>query len=112
LALYITDYSVWPVIKALSGTLIFVSINEMIRFRSSRFERLYEKVLGFLMRENEKVRSSVFFYTTIKPRNPGTSKWGCLVFDRGYFCPGRFPVRHCSYFDSHVSITSTSSGSD
>jgi len=54
LALYVNDYDAWPVVKILSGTLVFVTVNEFIRLRSSRFERLYEKAVGFLMRESEK----------------------------------------------------------
>lgn len=31
---------------------------DILRFKSPKFERLYERFLGFLMRESEKARSS------------------------------------------------------
>jgi len=54
LALYMYDYPSRPVVQGLLGTFVFVALNEVIRFRSSRFERLYEIAVGFLMRESEK----------------------------------------------------------
>jgi len=54
LALYIYDYPSAPVVQALLATLAFVTVNEVLRFRSSRFEQLYETAVGFLMRESEK----------------------------------------------------------
>lgn len=54
LALYMYDYPSRPVVQVLLGTFAFVALNEVIRFRSSRFERLYEIAVGFLMRESEK----------------------------------------------------------
>jgi len=54
LSLYTSGHSTWPVIEVLSASLVVVVSAEFMRFKSRRFEALYEKCLGFLMRESEK----------------------------------------------------------
>lgn len=54
--LYVSNGSPRAVVQALSLALIGVSFAEVLRFNSSTFERVYERCLGFLMRESEKVR--------------------------------------------------------
>ncbi|KIY49692.1 hypothetical protein FISHEDRAFT_8014, partial [Fistulina hepatica ATCC 64428] len=51
------------VVFALSTALCIILPADFLRFRSKRFERLYERVLGFLMRECEKARLSPMFST-------------------------------------------------
>ena len=55
LYLYVSDSYVSNVVKALWLALCVIVPADLLRFRSSRFERAYERVLGFLMRESEKV---------------------------------------------------------
>jgi diacylglycerol kinase (CTP) len=55
LFLYSNSYSLTPVIRLLSGGLLVVVAAEVLRFRNNRFEAFYEKCLGFLMRDAEKV---------------------------------------------------------
>lgn len=45
------------IIQPLCGVLAIVSMADAIRLRNTAFERLYERYLGFLMRESEKVGS-------------------------------------------------------
>ena len=49
------------VIVALSASLAVIIPADLLRLRYPSFERLYERVLGFLMRENEKVGVILFF---------------------------------------------------
>ena len=41
-------------ISALAGSLAFIIPCDILRLRNQQFERLYEKAVGFLMRESEK----------------------------------------------------------
>ncbi|KAG8904865.1 hypothetical protein FRB99_001032 [Tulasnella sp. 403] len=43
-----------PVIYALAGSLAFIVPCDILRLRNAQFERLYEKAVGFLMRESER----------------------------------------------------------
>ncbi|KAJ3566192.1 hypothetical protein NP233_g7151 [Leucocoprinus birnbaumii] len=54
LYLYITESSVSRVTLVLWSSLCIIVPADLLRLRSPSFERLYERVLGFLMRESEK----------------------------------------------------------
>jgi hypothetical protein len=56
LYLYASHGSPERVVIALSGALLIIVPADILRLNCPRFERTYEKVLGFLMRESEKVR--------------------------------------------------------
>ena len=56
LYLYCTHQDVYLLVRGLSTALVVVSTADLLRFASRRFERFYERILGFLMRESEKVR--------------------------------------------------------
>jgi hypothetical protein len=56
LYLYASHGSPEHVIVALSGSLLLLIPVEFLRLHCTPFERGVEKVLGFLMRESEKVR--------------------------------------------------------
>lgn len=55
LPLYIYRFPLQPVIVSLSISLAVVATADLIRFRSKPFARNYERTLGFLMRDSEKV---------------------------------------------------------
>lgn len=54
LYLYHAEHDPHVVVYALGATLLVILPLDILRLRSSRFERLYERVVGFLMRESEK----------------------------------------------------------
>ena len=56
LYLYASHGSPERVIVVLSSALLIIVPADILRLNCSRFERSYEKVVGFLMRESEKVR--------------------------------------------------------
>jgi hypothetical protein len=56
LYLYASHGSPERVVIVLSGALLIIVPGDIIRLNYPSFERNYEKVLGFLMRESEKVR--------------------------------------------------------
>ncbi len=56
LYLYASDGNPRTVVYALSLALLVIVPADIIRLNSNRFEWLFERVLGFLMRESEKVR--------------------------------------------------------
>ena len=56
LYLYASHGSPERVIVVLSSALLIIVPADILRINCSRFERSYEKVVGFLMRESEKVR--------------------------------------------------------
>lgn len=57
LYMYVTHKPVLPIVKALSTALVVITTADLLRFTSRRFARTYERLLGFLMRESEKVGS-------------------------------------------------------
>lgn len=59
LGLYLTP-SISPrsVTTVLWGTLAVIGTADVIRLRNPAVERVYERLLGFLMRESERVRSN------------------------------------------------------
>src|SRR6266545_889099 len=59
LYLYVSQENVDTVVKSLWLALCIILPADFIRFRWPRFERMYERVLGFLMRESEKVSPSM-----------------------------------------------------
>jgi len=74
LYLYVSDSNVDIVVKSLWLALCVIVPADLLRFRSPSFARTYEHMLGFLMRESEKVRhphvylcppSFTFFQTSI-----------------------------------------------
>lgn len=56
LYLYASHGSPERVVVVLSGAMLIIVPADILRLNSPLFERAYEKVLGFLMRESEKVR--------------------------------------------------------
>lgn len=54
LYLYVTHADVYILVKWLSRALVVITSVDVLRFASRRFERTYERLLGFLMRESEK----------------------------------------------------------
>ena len=54
--LYASNGNPRAVVYVLGVALAVIVPADILRFNSERFERLYERVLGFLMRESEKVR--------------------------------------------------------
>jgi diacylglycerol kinase (CTP) len=54
--LYISQGDVRTIIAVLWTALAVIVQAEILRFQSPKFERVYERCLGFLMRESEKVR--------------------------------------------------------
>lgn len=57
LYLYATNGSPQHVVYALAGALCVIIPADILRLNFPAFERLYEAVLGFLMRDSEKVRT-------------------------------------------------------
>ena len=57
LYLYLSHGSPRPVVTTLSMALGIIIPADVLRLNHTGFERVYEKVLGFLMRESEKVRA-------------------------------------------------------
>lgn len=55
--LYATNGNARTVVYVLSLALLVVVPADIIRLNSNRFEWLFERVMGFLMRESEKVRA-------------------------------------------------------
>jgi hypothetical protein len=55
--LYVSHQSPRHVVFVLCAALAFLIPADLLRFRFSRFARIYEKFFGFLMRDSEKVRS-------------------------------------------------------
>lgn len=55
LPLYFSRPDIAPIVYTLSGMLVVVLTADAFRLNYTPFERLYERVLGFLMRESEKV---------------------------------------------------------
>lgn len=56
LYLYLSHGSPRPVVVTLSSALAIIVPADALRLNNTAFERLYERCLGFLMRESEKVR--------------------------------------------------------
>ena len=54
--LYASDGNPRVVVYALSLALLVIVPADIVRLNSDRFEWLFERMLGFLMRESEKVR--------------------------------------------------------
>lgn len=61
LYLYVSESDVSVVVKTLWAALCVIVPADLLRFRSKSFSRMYEKHLGFLMRESEKVLTLLSF---------------------------------------------------
>lgn len=59
LYLYVSHGSARTVVVVLSTALVVIVPADLLRLNVPQFERVYEKFLGFLMRESEKVRYSL-----------------------------------------------------
>lgn len=46
--------TVKPIVYSLGASLAVIVPTDVLRLRSRRFEKVYEKVVGFLMRESER----------------------------------------------------------
>lgn len=88
------------IIIPLCGTLAVVASADAIRFKSVAFERLYEKLLGPLMRESEKVGEPLTrLFSVHFAKSPLSNvvfrQWRCLVSYRGNMGPYSLPPRRC-----------------
>ena len=108
--LYYSNGSPRPVIVGLGSALVVViAPADAIRLRSPRFERVYERCLGFLMRESEKV-SSISFSPFSADSNPQEiHKRRDLVYPRGCVCPCIPSLRYRSGVHPHVNSFSVDS---
>lgn len=101
LYLYTSHGSPKPVIVSLSLALAVIVPADILRLNFPWFERIYERCLGFLMRESEKVRFSSDFNPSLGPcLTPasfpclyGTEKyqWGDMVYHRCSICSSPLP---------------------
>lgn len=96
-----THGTAWPVVKALSPALLVIVPADILRLKwpgpGSRFARLYERLLGFLMRDSERVSRILAFL-------PGAIliivindyieqlEWSDLVYLRRQFCIDGIPT--------------------
>lgn len=60
--LYTSHTSAQKVALVLSGTCAIITSVDFVRLRNAKFARFYESVLGFLMRDSEKVRVYLLLY--------------------------------------------------
>ena len=88
LYLYASNGNPRTVVYVLSAALAFIVPCDILRFRSARFEKLFERCVGFLMRESEKVRAPYIPLLTIvltfTPRKPQTASFGTLLGSSSY----------------------------
>jgi hypothetical protein len=56
--MYLNDFNLSSVVRTMSTFLVIVVTADVIRLNYRPFETFYESVLGFLMREAEKVSSA------------------------------------------------------
>ena len=75
------------IILPLCGALVIVSMADAVRLRNIAFERLYERLLGSLMRESEKVTRLLFHYWIWTYAVAVFSQWRCLVLGWCDICP-------------------------
>ena len=68
LALYLSHVDNRAIVKVLSYCFVVVASADLLRLNSPQFEKVYEAVLGFLMRDGEQVRASSA-HTTDRARN-------------------------------------------
>jgi hypothetical protein len=54
LAAYLLEFTIPPIVGALSVLLVSIALLDFVRLRNPAFEKFYEKQFGFLMRESEK----------------------------------------------------------
>jgi hypothetical protein len=83
------DGSAERVVVALSGALAIIAPTDVVRLRVPRFARIYESVLGFLMRESEKVCYGQRYQTLCTATNicrVDTFQWRHLVPRRHNCC--------------------------
>jgi diacylglycerol kinase (CTP) len=87
LYLYVTERDVSKVVLTLWSSLCIIVPADILRFRWPTFERLYERVLGFLMRESEKVPlSPTCAWVITYSRNPEIHKWRDMVHLGSQLC--------------------------
>lgn len=58
LSLYLSQAHLATIVRVLFYMLLFVASTDLLRLNVPAFERAYEKVLGALMRDGERVRSA------------------------------------------------------
>lgn len=113
------------IILLLSMALAIIIPADILRLHSPGFERFYERCLGFLMRESEKVRvfpfklaHSKFFdfglyclhvFLLIGGCSTETNERGHLVPHRCHICTFDIPQRHCCRIYPHVRLHHPSS---
>lgn len=105
LYLYYSNGSPRPVILGLGTALVAViAPTELVRLHSPRFEKIYERCLGFLMRESEKVKNPSVSSSQFPADKVLTEiyEWCDLVYPRGCFGTGLLPARHRSGVHPYV----------
>lgn len=86
--LYTSNGTPQPVVLALAGALLVIVPADMLRLNSPAFARVYERFLGFLMRESEKKTTNgviwyivgVLFVLTLYPLDIATISILMYVF--------------------------------
>jgi diacylglycerol kinase (CTP) len=68
------------IILQLCGALVIVSMADAVRLRNLAFERCYERLLGLLMRESEKVARLSLFTTKSKVARSQSSVNGVVWY--------------------------------
>ena len=63
MALYVNHVQLDGILRSLTTAFILIGSTDLLRLNARRFEQIYEKVLGFLMREGERERvNGVIWY--------------------------------------------------
>ena len=86
--LYISEGNIQTVVLILWTALAVIVPADILRLRYPPFERLFEKYLGFLMRESEKVWRFLFNHARISSfTRSEIIQWRHLVYPWRQFCP-------------------------
>jgi hypothetical protein len=105
--MYVTEGDVRKIIIVLWMALCVIVPADLLRFNSKRFERTYERYLGFLMRESEKVRNWSIVPDSLLTLAAEWHKWRCLVYLRCQLRAFIIPSRCRDSGDSDVSLHSS-----
>ncbi|ETW77212.1 hypothetical protein HETIRDRAFT_446249 [Heterobasidion irregulare TC 32-1] len=111
LYLYTSNGTPQPVVLALAGALLVIVPADMLRLNSPAFARVYERFLGFLMRESEKKTTNgviwyivgVLFVLTLYPLDIATISILILSWaDTAASTFGRLWGRHTPPLPAHI----------
>jgi hypothetical protein len=108
ISLYLTQNSPAPVIKTLSSALLFIAPCDYLRLRwpgpGSTFAKLYEKCVGFLMRESEKVRAGLLLDVLMLIEPIANHQRRNMVHPRRQLRPPSLSTRHSSSLHPNVRL--------